>query len=500
MKKTVLFLITAVMAVVFSAAAFAASYDVKQLNGKIKVDFLEQFRMETWSTFDSGTDGKNNAYTFASSKMRLGAGFFTDYVDAYAQLHWTQFFALPDDAEYGTGALYYGQNNGSSNVGYAGVSQAWIRARAPWVKGLSARVGRVKLNGGLEANTLPQNKTLRWLRAKRISQRMLGAFEWSRVGRSYDGFDAAYDAETWNITTTFSHPRPGGFHLNIMDTTATDSHGNKYSTDDIDIVTVTVTMKDKMVPGLDAQAFYYYYNDYRELLNDKLARGAEVSSFGANILYNTPKIGPGAFDVLFWGVFQDGVWSPVGSSREDQNGYALAFEGGYKFHDVMWQPWIRMGYFYGSGDGDADDNDHDTFFQMIPTLRIYAMTPFYNLMNTKYFFGQLMFKPWEKLLVRTDVTKLNLTNSNDGWYQGSGMTKADAFGYVAKTGHKIYGHDSIGTMWDLSFFFKDLYKYQGASLGLNVYYSHVFGDNVIEDNFSDRDDMDFFYMEAIIKF
>lgn len=178
----------------------------------------------------------------------------------------------------------------------------------------------------------------------------------------------------------------------------------------------------------------------------------------------------------------------------------MAFEGGYKFQDIMWQPWIRGGYFYGSGDSDPTDNDHDTFFQMIPTLRIYAMTPFYNLMNTKYFFGEVMFKPWKKLLIRTDVTKLNLTNSHDGWYQGSGMTQADSFGYGMKTGHIGKDHDSLGTMWDLSFFFNDLYRYQGASLGLNLYYSHVFGDDVIEDNFADRDDMDFFYMEASIKF
>ncbi len=491
-KFSLLFIFIAILA--FFPSVFAASYDVKSLDGKIKVDFLEQFRVESWSTFDTGAPDRDNSYTFASSKMRLGAGFFTKWIDTYAQLHWTQFFGLPDDAMYGTGALYYGQNNGSENVGYAGVSQAWIRGRLPWVEGLSARVGRMKINGGLEANTLPTNKTLKWLRKKRVSQRMLGAFEWSRVGRSYDGFDAAYDAEFWNITTTYSHPRPGGFHLNIMDT-----EDNGYSTDDIDIVTVTLTMKDKLYQGVDAQAFYYYYNDHRDVRKG-IAREAEVSSLGTNIIYNTPKIGPGAFDLLFWGVTQFGTWTPQKGNREDQGGYALDFEAGYKFHDIMWQPWIRGGYFYGSGDSDPTDDDHDTFFQMIPTLRIYAMTPFYNLMNTKYFFGEIMFKPWKKLLVRTDVTKLNLTNSRDAWYQGSGMTTADSFGYGAKTAHIGKGHDDLGTMWDLSFFFNNLYNYQGASLGLNLYYSHVFGGDVIEDNFKDDEDMDFFYVEAIIKF
>ncbi len=482
-----------VSAAVFAASAVSFAY---KINNNIKVTFLEQFRSETWDTFDNGAPGKDDGYTFMSSKMRLGFGFDTRLIDAYAQFQWTQLINMPDDAMYGTGGLYYAQNNGSRNVGYACLSQGWIRGRMPGYQQLSLRVGRFLYKSGLEPKTLPKNKTLAWLRKKRISQRLIGPFDWSRVGRAYDGIQAAYNDKDWNLTVSAMHPTPGGFYLKRDDT-----HVNGYSSNDIDMITVAATMKDNVVKGVDAQLFYYYYNDHRGLYKDGIGDEDEINNFGGHLLYNTPKVGPGSFDFLVWGDYQTGTYSSVkAGKRLDHSAYAVAVEGGYKFSDVMWQPWIRGGWFQGSGDDDPNDGDHDTFFMMIPTLRVYAMTPFYNLMNTTYAFGQLIIKPCPKVVVRTDVTRLWLTEEDDAWYQGSGMTRPDQFGYGAKTAHIGHGDDSIGTMWDISFFIKDIYKYQGASLGLNLYYSHIFGDDVIEYNFPKDEDMNFFYVEGIIRF
>lgn len=50
---------------------------------------------------------------------------------------------------------------------------------------------------------------------------------------------------------------------------------------------------------------------------------------------------------------------------------AGAVEAGYQ---PKWKlkPWFRLGYFRSSGDGNPTDGDHNTFFQVLPTLRIYA--------------------------------------------------------------------------------------------------------------------------------
>jgi hypothetical protein len=38
--------------------------------------------------------------------------------------------------------------------------------------------------------------------------------------------------------------------------------------------------------------------------------------------------------------------------------------------------------------GNPAANDHTTFFQVLPALRIYVRTPFYNLMNNEDLFAQ----------------------------------------------------------------------------------------------------------------
>ncbi len=444
---------------------------------KGKVDFREEIRSESWSTFDNGTG--DDSYTFFSSKMRLGFGFTSARVDGYAQLQYTQFLNLPDNAMFGTGQLYYGQNNGSENPGYAAISQAWLRLKCPRVQGASVRLGRFVYNSGLEV--LPKDPTLKWLTKLRISQRLIGGFEWSRVGRAFDGLQVVYDQPLWNLTITAVHPTPGGFYLRRDDPTL-----DGYSVHDVDIVAVAATLKDAYIPGFAAQVFYYYYNDNRGLSQDP-----EIHTFGGHLLYTTA-LGPGKADFLFWGAYQTGVYA-----GDDHSAYGVALEAGYKFTEVMWQPWVRVGMWYGSGDDDPTDTDHETFFMMIPTLRIYAFTPWYNLMNTTYYFGQVIFKPYKKLVVRSDLTRLYLTEENDSWYLGSGITKPDLFGYPAKASG---GDDDLGTMWDLSLFFKDLYNYNGAKLGLNLYYSHVWGGDVVKYNFPDDDSMDFFYAEAVITF
>ena len=104
------------------------------------------------------------------------------------------------------------------------------------------------------------------------------------------------------------------------------------------------------------------------------------------------------------------------------------------------------------------------------------------------------------LVVRSDFTQLWLTEEDDAWYQGSGMTRPDIFGYKGLKGHVGKGHDSLGSMWDISLFFKNIYKYNGLSLGMDLYYSHVWGDDVVEDNFQKDDDLDFFYAEFRLTF
>ena len=92
-------------------------------------------------------------------------------------------------------------------------------------------------------------------------------------------------------------------------------------------------------------------------------------------------------------------------------------------------PWLRAGYDHASGDDDPNDGEHRTFFQVLPTARIYSQFPFYNLMNDEDLFVQILATPWSRVNVRADYHWLRLTESHDLWYSGGGATNAHVFGF-----------------------------------------------------------------------
>ena len=112
---------------------------------------------------------------------------------------------------------------------------------------------------------------------------------------------------------------------------------------------------------------------------------------------------------------------PTGSS----DGWAFATEAGWQPDGLPWKPWLRIGYNRSSGDDDPNDNDHDTFFQMLPTARVYSFSTFYNLMNNEDIFFQLILRPLEGLVWRTDFHYIRVSEKNDLWYQGAGATLED---------------------------------------------------------------------------
>ena len=62
------------------------------------------------------------------------------------------------------------------------------------------------------------------------------------------------------------------------------------------------------------------------------------------------------------------------------------------------------------GDNNPNDGQHGTFFQVLPTPRIYARFPFYNLMNNQDAFAEVVLRPHPKWTIRSDAHFLRLGN------------------------------------------------------------------------------------------
>jgi len=130
----------------------------------------------------------------------------------------------------------------------------------------------------------------------------------------------------------------------------------------------------------------------------------KVNTIGAHLVA-TQMLGSAKGDLLFWGALQNGDWG-----LQSHSGSAFAVEGGIQPAMAL-RPWLRAGYSQGSGDdtpGTTAGGEHTTYFQMLPTPRIYARTPFYNMMNNRDLFASLLLRPLRATSVRAKESPATL--------------------------------------------------------------------------------------------
>jgi len=452
-------------------------------------------RLESWDYFQGkagvGGDAGDGKYNFLGNLIRIGILDSTPRRDLQFEISQPTLLGLPRDAvasgagTAGQGALGLGGNYYAANLrrndASIFVKQAFVR-----FKGFggsptnSFRLGRFEFNDGAE--TVPKDATLAYLKRERISQRLIGNFGFSHVQRSFDGAQLVFNNPTSNVTIAALRPTAGVFDV--------DANG------DIGGISVLYAAYTQPKPSSDLRLFATYYRDSRDDVvkvdNRPLAvRAADkdaigITTLGANYL-QTIKAKSGTFDLLAWGALQGGDWGNL-----KQRAGALALEAGYQPSSTRLKPWFRLGYFKSSGDNDATDNRHGTFFQMLPTPRVYARLPFYNLMNNQDIFAQLLLRPDAKTNVRLDAHRIDLSNRNDLYYSGGGAFQKDTFGYA---GRPSFGLTGLANVFDISFD-----RQITARTTLSLYLGTAQGRGVISQIYQKKDSAQFGFIEVTQKF
>lgn len=393
-------------------------------------------RMESWSWFDSSTGTPD--YTFGASVLRLSLAQKRARWDWQLEAEQPTLIGLPDHASAPApqGALGLGGNYFSSNGTWSMnifPRQGYVRLHSLDRKtGLT--LGRFEFVEGAEAPA--KDATVATLAKERIAHRLVGHFGFSHVGRSFDGASLIHNAGQWNFTAMAGRATRGVFQ--------TDGWGDL----DVDIQYAALTRSFQQSTG-QWRVFGLGYHDGRETLKadnrSAAARAADhqnirIGTIGANAVkaFHTRH---GTADVLAWGGYQFGSWG-----TQTQRASAGAVEAGYCWN-AAGKPWLRAGYFRGSGDGNASDGTHGTFFQMLPTPRIYARFPFFNLMNNEDTFAEFMVTPAKRLKLRADAHVLRLSNAADAWYSGGGAYDQKTFGFAGRPSN---GSRALANLYDAS--------------------------------------------------
>jgi hypothetical protein len=347
------------------------------------------------------------------------------------------------------------------------------------------QVGRFEFNDGSEL--APKSATLAALKRDRVSQRLIGAFGWSDVGRSFDGLHYSYSKPKNDVTFVAAIPTRGVFQ--------TDGWG--WNRAAFGYASFTHEWGHGRHEA-DTRVFVLDYDDWRHILktDDRpvaIRRGdtenIRIETFGAHSLHAFATRA-GTIDALAWGAVQTGRWG-----TQTQLAYALDFEGGFQpklAALARLKPWLRGGFTIGSGDGNPNDTRHGTFFQVLPTPRPYARFPFFNMMNTEDRFGALILRPHAKVTMSNEFHALRLSNASDLWYSGGGVFQPWTFGY---TGRATAGRRSLGNLYDASV------EYRATrSVTVTGYFGYTQGLAAIQQIYPGGKNGAFGYVEAAFKF
>jgi hypothetical protein len=446
----------------------------------LNVSVYHRTRVDSWQWF--AAPPQSNTYGYVESLLRVGVAQRLHRWDWQLELAQPSILGAPDNAtspvaaqgQLGLGATYYAANN-NSNAAAAFLKQGYARLDGEVA---NLRLGQFEFVDGQE--TKPANSSIAWLQTNRIAHRLVGNFGFSNAQRSYDGLDAHYQAGGWKLTAMAARADQGVFDMN----------GNPELNVDLQYLAMT---RSNARQHLLWRAFAIGYHDGRTGLtktdNRALARRSgdhkniRIGTYGGDLLASVPA-GPGKFDFLLWVAGQNGTWG-----LQSHKAGAAALEGGYQLGKMPTAPWLRAGWFRSTGDSNATDGTHNTFFQVLPTPRIYARLPFYNLMNNTDTFVQIVDKPMSKLAVRSDLHWLQLTSSNDLWYLGGGAFDNKVFGYVGRPSHSSH---SLASVADVSADWQTT-----NNVDLNFYYAYAQGKTVVAAIYPSDRNMQYGYVELV---
>ena len=452
--------------------------------GAVTISGSVRVRGEDWNWFESTT--ADAVYTFGHALIRLGATYATPRLDVMVEGSQPTIFGAPANAvatgpagQLGMGASYR-VANGEDRAG-AFLKQAFVRFKNVGAKGNMARLGRIEFIDGAE--TVPADSTVAWLKRERVAHRLLANFAFSAAQRSYDAIHVARATPRYNVTLMAGMPTEGVFQLDGQGTLS-----------DIRVAYGAATVP---FPRADVRLFGLRYEDRRPIAKvdnrPAAVRAGDLSSvrvntIGANLVLAQP-IGNAKADLVLWGAVQNGAWG-----AQDHAASAFAVEGGVQ-PALPLRPWLRVGFSQGSGDdtpGTAAGGEHRTFFQLLPTPRIYARTPFYNMMNNRDLFSSLILRPARGTSIRTEVHRLSLTETSDLWYAGGGAFNESAFGYQ---GRPSAGNRKLATLADVG-----ADRAFGPLVNVGAYVGMVFGSDVVRALHPAGADGKFLYLELTRRF
>lgn len=314
-------------------------------------------------------------------------------------------FNIPENGAFAAGPTYFAANR-DTDLAVVGLAELYGAYEA---EGLKLVLGRQPYADGMEAPTGVAH--LDGVKRRRLSDRLVGTFEWPNTARRFDGASFGYGPGSTHVAAFAFRPLVGAF----------DTSGDAFGQiDGVTLYGATVTGRHgKWIPATEVRIFTVQYEDERRVAPGELS----INTSGASFL-----VGDAATDLLLWGALQTGDWG-----RVDQEAWAFLVDLGHRFDGLPGKPAFHLAWEQSSGDPRPGAGDHETFFNVLPTNhKFYGSMDYLAFQNLRDAYVESLFGIGPKVKVRAMFHDFALTETADAWYGGSGAFEEESFGYAAR--------------------------------------------------------------------
>jgi hypothetical protein len=304
-------------------------------------------------------------------------------------------------------------------------------------------------------------------------ERLIGAFDWNNIGRTFDAVKVRYaPTKDWFLDV---------FASSVV---VPDSDDFNYS----DVFDGTETGRN--------QVFYGAYfstmalcplgstTDFYALgLHEEYAVGdTDFATLGTRLKADVTKTGGWDFETEMAAQFGE-------VKGKDLSAFAGHWGAGYVWTKVAWKPRLFVEYNFATGDSNAADGDVETFQNLFPTNhKFYGYMDAFSWQNIHNPAISFSVQPTKTVKLQLDYHAFWLADTADAWYRANGVTAVRPINKNAD--------NFVGTELDFTATWKAT-----KQLSFLVGYSHFFaGDYLKQTGSKASDDADFAYIQATFDF
>jgi len=464
-----------------SRASDGEKSSIEEFKSHVRSGVDIRLRNELWNTFEKQGVSTDRTYDFFLVRARGFIDVFWSNFTFHLMGQGVKAFNLPRNGAFGPGPLYFSASENDTGPGNFQIAEAYLQIKDLPVLGFYLKGGRIGFQDGAEV--LYGEPKIDWVIKARLSERLIGNWDWVNIGRRFDGGTLGYGNRVFELNVLGVSVLQGGYDFD---------DGLWKELGHVVVLGGSFTLKkDVILPDTQFKVFNYFYFDNRTPAKELAGDNLKVNTTGISIV-GAYDAGPGQVDLLLWFAFQLGKFGDL-----DQRALGFIGEIGYQFLHVPLKPWLRAGVAYASGDGDPDDSDHGTFFNMVPTNhKWYGYADAVAFSNLEDYYLQLILTPHNKVTFAIDGYLFRLASDDEFWISGSGPFNNEVFGYAFNK--PLVGEDikrNLGGELDFTLSIKPV-----DFLSLDIGYSHFFGGRGVDVVFDEEDQLDWFYVQTEVSF